>query len=117
MRFRFYLAHATVAIWAIKTTRHQISHGKNLAFELRKVICGGSLSFSLSLRGKSEGEIGAKHQNDAANIQGVRILGRSPISATEIQMQVFLEGVNRMETFKMHQAADQQWKFAGFVRK
>ena len=47
----------------------------------------------------------------------MRILSRTPISATEVQMQIFLEGANRVETFKMNQHADQQWKFGGFVRK
>jgi len=97
------------AIWAMK-------EGKPQAF-LDSLSPEEQQRMMQTWQGKSEGEIGAKHQNDVANIQGVRILSRSPISATEIQMQVFLEGVNRVETFKMNQAADQQWKFGGFVRK
>ena len=65
----------------------------------------------------TEEEIAAKHQGDVGNIQGLRILNRTPVSQSEVQMQVFLEGANRVETFKMTQGADQQWKFGGFIRK
>lgn len=97
------------AIWAMKEGKPQVFMDSLSPEEQQRM--------AQSWQGKSAEEIAAKHQNDVGNIQGMRILSRTPISPTEVQMQVFLEGVNRMETFKMNQAADQQWKFSGFIRK
>ena len=97
------------AIWAMKEGKPQVFLDSLSPEEQQRM--------AQSWQGKSEGEIAAKHQNDVGSIQGVRILSRTPASATEMQMQVFLEGANRVETFKMNQAADQQWKFGGFIRK
>lgn len=95
-------------VWAMKEGKPQVFLDSLSPEEQQRM--------AQSWQGKSEEEIAAKHQKDVGNIQGVRILSRTPISPTEVQMQVFLEGANRVETFKMNQAADQQWKFGGFVR-
>ena len=97
------------AIWAMKEGKPQVFLDSLSPEEQQRM--------AQIWQGKSEGEIAAKHQSDVGNIQGMRILSRTPISNTEMQMQVFLEGANRVETFKMNQAADQQWKFGGFIRK
>ena len=97
------------AIWAMKEGKPQVFLDSLSPEEQQRMAQGW--------QGKSEEEIATKHQNDVGSIQGMRILSRTPISPTEVQMIVFLEGVNRMETFKMNQAADQQWKFGGFIRK
>jgi hypothetical protein len=97
------------AIWAMKEGKPQVFLDSLSPEEQQRM--------AQTWQGKSEDEIAAKHQSDVGSIQGVRILSRTPVSATEMQMQVFLEGANRVETFKMNQAADQQWKFGGFIRK
>ena len=64
---------------------------------------------------KSEAEIAAKHQSDVAAISGMQILGRKAISADEIQMNVYIQGPDRLEIVSMKQI-DGQWKFGGFIR-
>lgn len=96
------------AIWAMKEGKPQVFLDSLTPEEQQRM--------AQTWQGKSEQEIAAKHQGDVGNIQGMRILSRTPTSPTEIQMQVFLDGANRVETFKMTQQADQQWKFGGFVR-
>jgi hypothetical protein len=97
------------AIWAMKEGKPQVFLDSLSPEEQQRM--------AQSWQGKSAEEIAAKHQGDVGNIQGMRILTRTPISPTEIQMQVLLEGANRVETFKMNQDAAQQWKFGGFIRK
>ena len=97
------------AIWAMKEGKPQLFLDGLSPEEQQR--------FAQQWQGKSEEEIAAKHQKDVGTIQGMRILSRTAISPTEIQMQIFLEGANRVETFKMNQLPDQQWKFGGFVRK
>jgi hypothetical protein len=97
------------AIWAMKEGKPQVFMDSLSPEEQQRM--------AQSWQGKSEQEIAAKHQGDVGNIQGMRILSRTPVSPTEVQMQVFLEGANRVETFKMNQDAAQQWKFGGFIRK
>ena len=62
---------------------------------------------------KSEAEIAAKHQSDVAAISGMQILDRKTISPDEVQMNVYIQGVNRFEKVIMKQV-DGQWKFGGF---
>lgn len=64
---------------------------------------------------KSEAEIAAKHQSDVAAISGMQILDRKAISNDEIQMNIYIEGVDRLEKVSMKQV-DGQWKFGGFIR-
>jgi myosin heavy subunit len=64
---------------------------------------------------KSEAEVAAKHQQDVSAITGMRILDRKPVSADEVQMSVYIQGVDRMEKVSM-KLIDNQWKFAGFIR-
>lgn len=65
---------------------------------------------------KSEAEIVAKHQADTAPITGLRVVGQQPVSENEIQMNVFIEGVNRPEKVSMKKLGN-EWKFGGFVRE
>jgi hypothetical protein len=97
------------AIWAMREGKPQVFLDSLSPEEQQRM--------AQTWQGKSEEEIAAKHQGDVGNIQGLRIVNRTQISPTEVQMQVFLEGANRVETFKMNQGADQQWKFGGFIRK
>ncbi|HKQ39627.1 MAG TPA: hypothetical protein VJ063_16240, partial [Verrucomicrobiae bacterium] len=97
------------AIWAMREGKPQVYLDSLTPEEQHRM--------AQTWQGKSEEEIAAKHQKDVGAIQNVRVLSRTAISPTEVQMQVLLEGANRVETFKMNQAADQQWKFGGLVRK
>ena len=63
----------------------------------------------------SEGEVAAKHQKDVADITGVRVLEKQLVSPTEIVMDVYVEGVGRMEKVSMKRVAT-EWKFGGFIR-
>lgn len=64
---------------------------------------------------KSEAEIAAKHQQDVSTITGLRILDRKTISPEELQMNVYIEGVGRLETVSM-KLINNEWKFGGFIR-
>ena len=64
---------------------------------------------------KTEAEIIAKHQSDVAPITGVRVLDRHEISAEEMQMNVYIEGVGRVEKVSMKRTGN-DWKFGGFIR-
>ena len=97
------------AIWAMKEGKPQVFMDSLSPEEQQRM--------AQKWQGKSEEEIAAKHQDDVGNIQGMRILSRTPISAAEVRMQVFLEGANLVETIKMNQQTDQQWKFGGFIRE
>lgn len=63
----------------------------------------------------SEGEVAAKHQKDVANITGVRILEKQLVTPNEIVMDVYVEGVGKMEKVSMKRVAN-DWKFGGFIR-
>jgi len=65
---------------------------------------------------KSEADIAAKHQKDVSVITGVRILDRQTISPEETQMNVYIEGVGRMDKVSMRRIGD-EWRFGGFIRK
>jgi myosin heavy subunit len=64
---------------------------------------------------KSEQEVAAKHQSDVSAITGMRILDHQDISANEVQMNVYVEGVGRMEKVRMLKMGD-DWKFGGYIR-
>ena len=64
---------------------------------------------------KSEEEIAAKHKNDVAKISGIQILSRTQVSAEESQLQVFVQGVDRVEKANLKKVGN-DWKFDGFVR-
>ena len=65
---------------------------------------------------KTAEEIAAKHQSDVSTITGMRILDRKTISPDEVQMKVFIDGVDRMEKVSM-KLINNEWKFAGFIRE
>jgi len=65
---------------------------------------------------KSEADIAAKHQKDVSVITGMRILDRQPVSAEEVQMNVYIEGVGRMEKVSMKRIGE-EWRFGGYIRK
>src|SRR4051812_34161035 len=64
---------------------------------------------------KSETEIAAKHQSDVSTITGMRVLDRTTISPEEVQMNVDIQGVDRMEKVTM-KLINNEWKFGGFIR-
>lgn len=65
---------------------------------------------------KSEAEIAAKHQADVSRITGMRVLNRQEISPEEIQMSVYIDGVDRTEKVSMKRVGN-EWKFGGFIRE
>jgi len=97
------------AIWAMKEGKPQVFLDGLSPEEQQR--------FAQQWQGKSEEEIAAKHQKDVLTINEMRILSRTPVSPTEVQVKVFLEGADRVEAIKMKQGSDQQWKFGGFVRE
>ena len=64
---------------------------------------------------KSETEVAAKHQSDVSTITGMRVLDRQTISPEEVQMSVYIQGIDRMEKVSMKLVND-EWKFGGFIR-
>ena len=64
---------------------------------------------------KSEQEVSDKHQSDVAAISGLQVLNRRDLSQTEVEMDVYIDGVGRMETVSM-QRVGEDWKFKGYVR-
>jgi hypothetical protein len=64
---------------------------------------------------KSEAEVAAKHQQDVAQITGLRILDRQPVSNEEVVMNVYIEGTGRMEKVSMKRQGD-EWRFGGYIR-
>ena len=64
---------------------------------------------------KSEQEIVTKHQEDVSPITGVRVLDRQTISPDEVVMNVYIEGVGRMEKVSMKRV-NEEWKFGGYIR-
>jgi hypothetical protein len=65
---------------------------------------------------KTAEEIAAKHVSDTAQITGFRVLTQQAISENEVQMNVFIEGVNRPERVSMKRIGN-DWKFGGFIRE
>lgn len=66
--------------------------------------------------GKSAEEIAAKHQNDTSKITGMKVLNQQAISADEVQLSVYIEGVDRAEKVSMKRVGN-DWKFGGFIRE
>ena len=66
--------------------------------------------------GKSAEEIAAKHQNDTSKITGMKVLTHETVSADEVRMGVFIEGVDRTENVSMKRVGT-DWKFGGFIRE
>jgi TolA-binding protein len=64
---------------------------------------------------KSEAEIAAKHQQDVSPITGMRILDRTTVAPDQVQMNVYIQGVDRMEKVSMV-LIDNEWKFNGYIR-
>jgi hypothetical protein len=64
---------------------------------------------------KTEAEIAAKHQSDVSTISAFRILERQNVNENEVLMNVYIEGVGRMEKVSMKRVGS-DWKFGGFVR-
>jgi len=65
--------------------------------------------------GKSAEEIAAKHQNDTSKITGMKVLTQQVVSPDEVQMNVYIEGVDRAEKVSMKRVGN-DWKFGGFIR-
>lgn len=65
---------------------------------------------------KSETEIAAKHQSDVGPIKGVRILETQNVSPEEVVMNVYIDGVERLEKVSMKKVGE-DWKFGGFIRE
>lgn len=66
--------------------------------------------------GKSQEEIAAKHQDDTSKITGMKVLSQQAVSADEVQMSVYIEGVDRAEKVSMKRVGN-DWKFGGFIRE
>ena len=68
-----------------------------------------------SWQNKPETESVAKHQSDVAAITGLRVLDRQTVSPNEVLMNVYIEGVGRMEKVSMKLIGN-EWKFGGYIR-
>jgi multidrug efflux pump subunit AcrA (membrane-fusion protein) len=64
---------------------------------------------------KSEAELSTKHQQDVSAITGMRVVDRKTISPDEVQMSVYIQGVDRLEKVSM-KLVNNEWKFGGFIR-
>ena len=64
---------------------------------------------------KPEADIIAKHQSDVASITGLRVLERQSVSPNEVLMNVYIEGVGRLEKVSMKLIGN-EWKFGGYIR-
>ena len=64
---------------------------------------------------KSEAEIAAKHQQDVSTITGMRILDRTTVAPDQVQMNVYIQGADRMEKVSMI-LVNNEWKFGGYIR-
>jgi hypothetical protein len=64
---------------------------------------------------QTEAEIAAKHQSDVSAISAFRIMERQNVSDNEVLLNVYIEGVGRMEKVAMKRVGN-VWKFGGFVR-
>lgn len=69
-----------------------------------------------SWQNKTEAELAAKHQQDVSAITGLRLLEQQAVSPEETVMNVYIEGVNRMEKVSMKRVGN-DWKFGGFIRE
>ncbi len=96
------------AIWAMKEG--------NPKTYLESLSPEEQLRMSKVWENKTAEEIAAKHQTDVSTITGMRILDRKTISPDEVQMKVFIDGVDRMEKVSM-KLVNNEWKFAGFIRE
>lgn len=65
---------------------------------------------------KSEDEVAEKHQSDVSAISGLQVLNQRTVSDTEVVMDVYIEGPDRMQTVSM-QRIGQDWKFKGYVEQ
>jgi len=74
------------------------------------------LRMTKTWEGKSQEEIAAKHKSDTAPITGMKVLNQQVVSADEVQVGVYIEGVNREEKVSMKRIGN-EWKFGGFIRE
>ncbi|HTD66701.1 MAG TPA: hypothetical protein VK846_09255 [Candidatus Limnocylindria bacterium] len=74
------------------------------------------LRMTKTWEGKSPEEIAAKHQNDTAKITGMRVLNQQVISPDEVQMNIFIDGVDRAEKVSLKKVGN-DWKFGGYIRE
>ena len=65
---------------------------------------------------KSQAEIAAKHQGDTAKITGLKVLNQQAVTADEVVMSVYIEGVDRAEKVSMKRVGN-DWKFGGYLRE
>ena len=94
------------AIWAMKQGNPQAYYQSLTPEEQTRL--------AESWKGKTEEEIAKQHQSDVSQINGLRILDRHEITPTQMQMDVYLEGQNRMATILMNQNGN-EWKYGGVV--
>jgi hypothetical protein len=74
------------------------------------------LRMAKAWEGKSAEEIAAKHQSDTAKITGIKVLNQQAVSADEVRMNVYIEGVDRAEVVSLKRVGN-DWKFGGFIRE
>ena len=60
--------------------------------------------------------IGARDRADFAQITGYRIMGKQTLSADEVTLEIFAEGLNQTQKFSV-QRFGSEWKVAGPVQK
>ena len=74
------------------------------------------LRMTKTWEGKSQEEIAAKHQSDTSKITGMKVLNTQEVSADQVVMSVYIEGVDRAEKVSMKRVGN-DWKFGGFIRE
>ena len=95
------------AIWAMKEGRPEV-YLDSLSPEEQERM-------ALRWENQTEQQVASKHQQDVANISGLRIMTSDTTSPNEVRMTVVLDGLDRTEEVRMHQV-NGQWKFGGFVQ-
>ena len=95
------------AIWAMREGRPEVYLDSLSPEEQQRM--------ALRWQDQSEEQVAAKHQQDVAQISGMRILTSENLPGNETRMTVMLDGLNRTEEVRMHQV-NGQWKFGGFIR-
>ena len=73
------------------------------------------LRMTKTWEGKSQEEIAAKHLSDTSKITGMKVLNTQEVSADQVVMSVYIEGVDRAEKVSMKRVGN-DWKFGGFIR-
>ncbi|MGV3774842.1 MAG: hypothetical protein ACO1QB_18235 [Verrucomicrobiales bacterium] len=94
------------AIWAMKEGDPKL-YFESLAPEEQERI-------AKTWEDKDLDAVAAKQKGDVEKITSIKVLEKQQLSEHEVQMSVYIEGVDRMEKVVMKRS-DDGWKFGGFI--